>query len=742
MKHQLTQGEAGKIIIIALSSHKPTKSNSTLKLAEINKQLASELKSNKHFSTVQNGFLLANELLIQPYYEYRYLLDRQSDANFSTESLKQSFTQIQQRLQQIPSALEQKLFAEDPQMIWLGLLKQWHAQTLKKQQGVWFDQSGKQSLLFVKTQAEAFELDKQLVNIDMLTISIDKYLATENIDYIITGAPVFALASKHAISSQIKYISLLASLLLFIFLYWFFRSSKLIVLTFLPLGFAILSSMTCVILLDGFIHGISIAFGITLIGIAVDYPVHFYSHLLYAVDKNKQPPNPNNAIKSIWPLLRLGLLTTLVGFSALVLSDFSGLQQLGVFAISGLFAAAMFTRFILPLVPIKHPTPSISSFNYLLKLLKRPLPAILYPLAIFLPLLASGYIYSQSDRLWQQDLSALSPIPEELKRQDFNLREAMGLPELRHAIILQADTIEQLLQRSEVLKPHLNQLKKQGIISGYDMANHYLPSIKFQLEQQQNLPDKKVLLTHLNAALSQSPLSIAAFSSFLQAVENSKLLTPINFQKLMADDTNSNTHNIITHKVNALLLQKDNQWTGIIPLQGVNQTIELKAIQQQLSFPLLLMDLKKQTESMLSDYRNEALLWFVLGALLIVVILFIHTHNANTLFLMIWPFSAAVVLTIASLLVMDYRLSIFHLVTLLLVIGLAIDYSIFTANNTAVSQVSVIICLISTIIMFGALSFSELPILKAIGLTASLGAFYAFIIAHIFSHQQLKIYNQ
>jgi predicted exporter len=141
---------------------------------------------------------------------------------------------------------------------------------------------------------------------------------------------------------------------------------------------------------------------------------------------------------------------------------------------------------------------------------------------------------------------------------------------------------------------------------------------------------------------------------------------------------------------------------------------------------------------MLSNYRNEALFWFALGALFIIMLLFFHSQNIKSLFLVVWPFSAAVVLTTASLLLMGFSLSIFHLVTLLLVIGLAIDYSIFmlstthNANSTAVSQVSVIICLISTIIMFGALSFSELPILKAIGLTAALGAFYAFIIARIF----------
>ena len=760
MKHQLTQGEAGKIILIAFSDKTSIPSTfSSKRLAEINQQLTAELKNNEQFISVQNGSSSLAELVIEPYYHYRYLLQSQAEHNFSNNSLQKSFALLLAQLQLIPGPLEQKLFAEDPQMIWLSLLKQWHPQQLAKHHGVWFDKQGRQTLLFVKTRADAYDLKQQKKNIAAITANIDRLIEKDpTISYVLTGAPVFALASKKAISSQIKTISLIASFTLMAFLYWFFRSLKIIILVSLPLGFAILTGMTTVMLIDGFIHGITIAFGITIIGIAVDYPVHLYSHILFSsplFSAREEQPSQALIMQSIWPLLRLGLITTLIGFSAITLSDFSGLRQLGLFAISGLLAAAMVTRFLLPVIPVvttKNSEKNINNdaFNTLLFLVNFPLPKFIYPLSIFLPIIALFYISFQQTTLWQNDLSAMSPIPQQQKKQDFELRKAMGLPELRYALIVQAATVEQVLQHSELLKPPLEALKQQGIISGYDIASHYLPSIKYQHEQQAKLPEAGELKSRLEIVLKNSPLSVDAFSPFIDTIDNSKQMPPLIAQSVLNDAVLNKKSDLITDKIKVLLFQvnkkqhKDDsqstkKWTAIIPLQGVRQALPIAKLNQQLNFSVRLLDVKTQTETMLSNYRNDALLWFLSGSILILAVLFSQNRKFSELFALVWPFSAAVILSIASLLLMGYSLSIFHLVTLLLVIGLGIDYSIFMqlprrqsneiTQSPEVAQVSVIICLISTLIMFGALSLSELPVLKAIGLTASLGALYAFLLA-------------
>lgn len=787
MQHQLTQGEAGKMILIALQARNNMLSSQ--QLADFNKQLTKRLSQNNNFLVVQNGQLDQSKLIIEPYYSYRYLLNPLTDSplsdplaeSFSSQNLSTSFEQLLQRLQLLISPMEQKLFSEDPQMLWFSLLKQWQTQHLEKHHGVWFDQAIEKTLLFVKTRAEGFDLKQQQKNIVFINKQIENIINSDidpaetmniysdkayseqerpQIETILTGAPIFALASKKAISQQTKIISTLASLTLMAFLYWFFRSVKIVLLIALPLGLAILTGITTVLLLDGFIHGITIAFGITIIGIAVDYPIHLYSHALFIKANSKQNSTQSDnipltaAMRSIWPMIRLGLITTLIGFSAITLSDFSGLRQLGLFAISGLLTAAMTSRFLLPLIPIssrlsKTETYSIEtqySYKVLVKLLHYPLPRFFHLLPITLPLLALITIYFHQAALWEKDLSALSPVPQWQKQQDFELRKAMGLPELRYTLILQNETLEALLQQSEQLMPQLDALKKQGIISGYDMAARYLPSIKYQKTQQQKLPEAHKLQKILEQVLNKTALNSSAFSPFIDDIRTSKTMPVLSAEKLlnatMGNTMSNATSNLISDKIKTLLFQQElsSLWTAIIPLQGVQtNNLNLEAL-KKVNNKLKLLDLKTQSEEILAGYRNDALIWFFSGLILILAVLLISSKKPSALIPLALPFTGSVILTIASLLLMGYSLSIFHLVTLLLVVGLGIDYSIFTffshknseniKQASEVAQVSVIICMISTIIMFGALGTSDLPVLKAIGLTASLGAAYAFLLTY------------
>lgn len=789
MRYQLKHGEAGKILLIALKSK--TNRVSAKQLAEVNKLLAKELSQNKNFVSVQNGQLSLAQLIIEPFYSYRYLLGQQTsesiDKRFSVPALQQSFADLLQHLEIMINPVEQKLFAEDPQMLWLELLKHWQAQKLKKQYNVWFDSDSKQTLMFVKTRAEGFNLDQQKRNIDEINKQFEQQIKklsrgvdSDDIELVVTGAPLFALAAKKSISQQTKIISVIASFILMAFLYWFFRSVKIVLLTALPLAMAILTGITSVILSDGFIHGITIAFGITIIGIAVDYPVHLYCHAVFfkttdsscsqkflhnqAIEEKQNCPQLLIIIRTIWPMMRLGLITTIIGFSAITFSDFSGLQQLGIFAISGLITAAMVTRYLLPLIPVPeasnkdseiHSSQSKSAYNTLLHFVNYPIPRFIAMVPVFIVSAALVYIAFNQSNLWQNDLSALSPVPQWKKQQDFELRRAMGLPELRYVLILQDSNLENLLQKSEQLMPGLELLKKRRLISGYDMAAHYLPSIKHQKQQQQSLPETSLLRNRLQQVLEDSAFDVLAFSPFLNAVEKSRKIKPLSAEILLTDNLSQSkskssaqsvsplTGNLIIDKLKTLLYQNKTSslWTAIIPLQGVKNN----QLKQQMFSSAEFLDLKARSESMLSDYRNEALLWFFMGVFLIIAVLFYSSQKVSSLFILVWPFMGAVVLTIASLLLLGYSLSIFHLVTLLLVVGLGIDYSVFVffskpGNEERAelkdqghesAKISIIICMTSTLIMFGALSSSDLPVLKAIGLTASLGSMYAFVLTRL-----------
>src|SRR4030095_7983010 len=114
----------------------------------------------------------------------------------------------------------------------------------------------------------------------------------------------------------------------------------------LPVASGIVAGVAAVSVVFGGVHGMTLGFGTTLIGEAVDYAIYY---LIQARGNGSGSPGWRRWLHEGWPTVRLGLLTSVCGFLALAFSGFPGLAQLGVFSIAGLIAAALTTRFVLPL---------------------------------------------------------------------------------------------------------------------------------------------------------------------------------------------------------------------------------------------------------------------------------------------------------------------------------------------------------------------------------------------------------
>ena len=102
-----------------------------------------------------------------------------------------------------------------------------------------------------------------------------------------------------------------------------------------------LAGIAAVSLGFGSVHGITLGFGVTLIGEGVDYAIYLFTQI-------EQNGTPQSTLQRIWPTLRLGVLTSICGFSAMLFSGFTGLAQLGLFSIAGLVVAVSTTRWVLP----------------------------------------------------------------------------------------------------------------------------------------------------------------------------------------------------------------------------------------------------------------------------------------------------------------------------------------------------------------------------------------------------------
>lgn len=721
---QLRDGAVAHLILIGIEN------DSTQALADISKAFAEKLKNSDRFSYVANGEFLWTQADQDFLMQHRYLLSPGVDGNqFTVASLQRALEQSLRRLTSSAGIMEKRLLPADPTGEFLRVVEQWQmSDGPRLEHGVWFSADGRRALLVVETKAPGFDLDRQQAVLDEIHHAFASS-APGKAQLLLTGPAVFAVAARDAISQDVWRLSLLSIALVVALLWSVYRSIWFLLLTTLPLIAGILVAVTAVSLFFGYIHGVTLAFGMTLIGVAVDYPTYLFARV-------KNSASVKIVMKRIWPVLRLAVITMAIGYFAMLFSDFPGLGQLGLFAVTGLLTAAAATRWLLPVLMIRG-----MSSRAMLTMAKRVEPWIEFPYRwrlVFMACLAVAVIFLliRQGHWWQDDLASLSPIPEGSKRLDQELRSQLGAPDVRQLIIINAATTQAVLEQCEQLTTKLQTLVSQAALKGFDPACRYLPSANLQRVRQAALPEKKVLRHNLRQAANGLPFKSGIFAPFLHDVEAAKVEAPVDLKDLHGT--------ALGLRVERLLFPRGDGWVAAILLRGVNDSAPLRKIAVGENDKIFYLDLKEESDHIVKTYRDQALMLWGLGVLAIFLVLFVGLRSLRGVVKIAAPVAASVIMVCVILLALGKSLSLFHLVALLLVVGLGIGYGLFfnspytDRDERRRTALSVLLCSATTISVFGVLALSRIPVLSAIGITVALGSAFCLTLAAAFRQRQLS----
>lgn len=707
---QLRDGVASRLILIALEGAEPKP------LAEASRQIAARLKASGLFASVSNGdvALVAREreLLM----EYRYFLSPAvASARFSEQGLRYALQSNLQALASPIGTMIKAILPRDPTGEFLRIVAPLAEGGPAKQFDVWFSGDGKRALMIAETRATGFDADRQQHAIDAIKAAASEF---PKIAVLMTGAGVFAAESKTRIEGDAWRLSLIASIVCALILLSVYRSPRVVALCMLPAATGLVVGIATVGLAFGSVHGITLGFGATLIGEAVDYP----SYLFIQVQRNERVAE---TLRRVWPTLRLAVLTTVCGSAAMLLSSFTGLSQLGVLSFTGVLAAGLVTRWVLPAIAPRE----IKAFDFAGKL---PIDAISRVNHIKWPvwlaaLAAVAFIASRSAAMWDDDLERLSPIADSAKTLDQELRAELKAPDVRFLLVTRGPTAEDALVKSERAIGILDDWIARETISGYDLAARYLPSEDAQLRRRASLPDPASLQQNLDAAMRDSPFQPGIFAPFIEDVERARTSKPITLADLEGS--------ALALKARSLLFESGGQWIALIALRGVDEARLRAATGGLADSGIALLDLKTEANAMVNDYRNESLRFVGLGLCAIAAVLAIGLRSARELATVMLPVLLAAVITVAGLLAFGQLLTLFHLVSLLLVVGIGLNYSLFfnraptAADERKRTLLALLVCSATTLTAFGCLAFSKIPVLSAIGSTVALGAALSLVIS-------------
>jgi len=725
---QLRDGVVSRLLLVAVEG------DNAPALAESSKKLAAKLRTDPRFVAVNNGEELGLTRDRELVWRNRYLLSPGLDEpnHFSATALREALDDDVQMLGSPAGALIRKILPNDPTGELVRLIDGFEGQSRPmNQEGVWFSRDGKRALLMLQTQAAGFDIDAQELAQADIRAAFAQLAPQGNANpqkLIVTGPGVFAAATRASIKDDAWRLSMIATILVAVLMLALYRSPRVLLLGFVPVASGALAGIAAVSLLHGAVHGITLGFGVTLIGEGVDYAIYLFTQIAPG-------STPRQTLKRLWPTLRLGVLTSICGFSALLFSGFPGLAQLGLFSIIGLIAAAAVTRFVLPvLIPAGFAARSVDNLSPMLMRITASATALRWP---FFALTAGALVWliAIGGPPFSDELSSLSPVPKRDQQLDEGLRRDLGAPDVRYLIVASGADAQGALAAAELLAAPLQSLTDAGALQGYDSPARVLPSDATQRQRQATLPRPDALRAQLAQAQKGTPFNPGLFEPFLADVEAARL------QPLLTRETLQGS--ALALKLDSLLIRRaavtqSAGWAALLPLRGVERPAEIaQALARVPGARAVLLDIKRDADQMFSTYRREAQSHTLLGAAAIAVLLFISLRSPRRVFDVLAPLAAAVLVTTAILVLMGAKLTIFHLVGLSLVVAVGSNYSLFFERQAATGQdrertiVSLLFANVAMAIAFGLLGSSSVPVLAAIGLTVAIGAVLSLLFSAI-----------
>ena len=712
------EGPSARMWMVGISGSSDTT------LAQFSQQFAAKLSATGHFARVYNGAGEDGLNLQSLLFDRRYFVDRRLSADyFSVGQLRSELLNRLSELNSPLSSVTKNLLARDPTGSFFWFLDEMD-RTLPKPEshlGVWFSSDKSTALLVGETVAPAMALDNQEKVREAIAATFEELNVAHDLKLTLAGVPSIALATRKEIKNESQRLSLLASCGVLAVLWYFFRSIRVVLIAAIPLFGGMLAGAFATSLIFGSVHGIVLAFGATLLGVATDYPVHLFSHTL-------PQQNLQESATRIWGTLRLVIITTLLGYMALVGSSVSGLAQLGVFSVCGILAAGWITRTALPAFSGQiTSTPLPDGLTNLL--LARP-PWSLRVLGGVFAVACCVYL-AQKQEIWSSDIASLSPLPSAVRQQLSQMQHMLGISDSLFFIRVTATNEEEVLQRSERVLPLLFDAVSAGDIRGFEATAQFLPSLHAQIQRQQAVPTVQELRHRLNLAAQDLPFKMNLFEPFISDMQQFRAAPPLSSKDL--------AETLIGEKLLRLLSSTQAASYAIIPLSGVASPTQLRdQVNQAGVAGVEFVDIKKETNEGLRYLRDEALNRTGLALLMIVIVLGFGLREMGRLFRVVGAVACAFVTAAAGAALIHGAINLFHLVSLLLVVGLSMDYGLFFSRSPEGEEArrsvhGIVVCCLSTLVVFAVLASASIPVLRHIGITVTIGVAASFIYAALFS---------
>lgn len=519
-----------------------------------------------------------------------------------------------------------------------------------------------------------------------------------------------AVASEAAVRADVESLTVASSLAVLAALLLAFRSVRQLVAIAVPLAAGVLVAMAATLVLFREIHGLTLAFGTTLIGVCVDYPVHLLAHHGIAAPGTSS----TTTLQRVWPGLVLGALTTVAGFLALAGSPLPGLREIGTFAAIGVSTAVLATRtLVVPMVPAAGeprglPIAIARGLERMLAAAARNRGLVGVVLAAVVAFAGLGIARVE----WIDDARALQRLQPALMDEDARVRERVGSVDVGRVLVVTGPTLEAALQVQDAAHARLRAAGLEGTTRS---SQPLLWSAALQddnLARVRAVPD---LAGRTREALARAGFRPEAFGELDRGWrEDPGPLALADF-----DDT------ALAPLVRPFVVEGED----VALLSFLRGSADASAIETAIDGVdgAALFDQRRYFADTYRGHREGTLVALALGLCAVAGVLGLRYRSLRVVVAALGPAVVATMLTLGVLAWLGTALHLLHLVASLLVLAMGVDYGVFAAESgddpraRAGALTGVAIACITTVVSFAILATADNPALRALGSTVAIG---------------------
>lgn len=566
-------------------------------------------------------------------------------------------------------------------------------------------------MLRARTAGNAFDMTLPLQVADLLQHSREE-AAQADVQLLAASGLLYAASGQRQAAREMTWVGGGATVGILLLLLLAFRRWR-VLLAFVPVLVGMLFGAVACVALFGHMHVMTLVLGSSLIGVAVDYPLHYLSK-----SWSLKPWHSWPALRLTLPGLTLSLITSCIGYLALAWTPFPALTQIAVFSAAGLLGAYLSAVCLLPALlkgvdlrpaqwPMRVAEKLLELRESLLKYLRTPVL-----LALLIAFCVGGLLQLQS----KNDIRQWVGTPQQLTDEAQTIARITGYQPTSQFFLVRAANQQALLERLTALSERLDQLVNLEKLQGYLSLN--------QLVSQPSEQRK------VREALSKLPqfwqplLALGVPATALQA----ELAT---LQALPTEDIDTALAGPLAEPYRTLWLgPTDDGVAAMVSLQGLNNPTLLRV--QALDLPgVELVDRLGELNQVFAATQISAAELKLASCVLIVLVLILPFGFGGALRIVSLPLLAALC-SLASLGWLGQPLTLFSLFGLLLVTAISVDYAILMREQiggAAASLLGTLLAAVTTWLSFGLLAVSSTPAVSNFGLSVSLGLAFSFILA-------------